>query len=116
MKKKADLEKLAHILSAFVVLLHGVSALEEEHGNPVFYFIAGIVMLIFAVYHHRIEMKLPFMSNGFFLIEAVVILFISVHYFEIGKKYLPYVYFACALMYFFLGTGIIQSKRKKKHT
>jgi hypothetical protein len=101
--KKENFYKLAHYISGFVVILHGINEIDRWHGSPWFYFITGFLMLLVAVFHHRVE---KFLKNGegvIFLLEGAVQLFIAFHYFEVGKKALPFAHLLATMLYFYVG-------------
>jgi hypothetical protein len=101
--KKENLYKLAHYISGFVVILHGISELDRSHGSPWFYFIAGFLMILVAIFHHQVEKLLKNGEGVIFLIEGAVQLFIAFHYFEEGKKALPFAHLLTTMLYFYVG-------------
>ncbi|MBL7925004.1 MAG: hypothetical protein JNL88_12455 [Bacteroidia bacterium] len=101
--KKENLYKSAHLLSGVVVLLHGIGELDRVHGSPSFFFIAGTLMMLTAVFHHQVERRLGNGESIIFFIEAAVQLFIAFHYFEAGKKALPFAHLFCTLLYVYVG-------------
>jgi len=101
--KNDKLYKFAHFLAGFVVILHGIGELDYTHGSPVFFFVAGILMLLVAAFHHRVQAIFGNGESILFFIEAAVQLFIVFHYFERGKKALPFAHFFAACMYVYVG-------------
>jgi len=101
--KKGNLYKTAHFLAGFVVILHGIGELDHLHGSPMFFFIAGILMLLVAAYHDRVHKMLGNTEGILFFIEAAVQLFIVFHYFERGKKALPFAHLFAAGIYTYVG-------------
>ncbi len=101
--KKENLYKTAHFLSGVVVILHGISEMDKTHGTPLFFFIAGILMLLVAAFHHRVEKWLKNWEGLLFFIEGAVQFFIAIHYFEYGKKALPYAHLFTGTMYCYVG-------------
>lgn len=100
---KEKLYKLAHLLSGFVVMLHGVGQLDEHHGSPWFFFISGALMLLVAIFHHRVEKLLGSGEGIIFFLEGAVQCFIAIHYFELGKKALPFAHLFSSLLYCYVG-------------
>ena len=101
--KKDNLSKLAHIISGVVVILHGIGEMDKGHGVPWFFFIAGALMLLVAVFHHQVEKKLGSGEGVIFFIEAAVQAFIMMHYIEAGKKALPLAHGFTTLMFAYVG-------------
>ena len=96
--KNDKLYKFAHFLAGFVVILHGIGELDHAHGSPLFFFIAGLLMILVAAFHHRIQSIVGSGESILFFIEAAVQLFIVFHYFERGKKALPIAHLFAACM------------------
>jgi hypothetical protein len=113
MKKNSsiDKKKIAHLLSGVTVVLHGVADLEVANGHPWFYFLLGSLMIVLAFTHHQIEKFSNLLANSFYFFEAAVLLFICIHYFEIGKKYLPYPYLFSSIAYVIIGIKLIKKEK-----
>lgn len=101
--KNDNLYKFAHFLAGLIVILHGIGELDYTQGSPLFFFVAGILMLFVAAFHHRIQTWVGSGESILFFIEAVVQLFIVFHYFERGKKYLPIAHLLATCMYVYVG-------------
>lgn len=101
--KNDKLYKFAHFLAGFIVILHGIGELDQTHGSPIFFFIAGILMLLVAAFHHRVQAIFGSGESVLFFIEAAVQLFIVFHYFERGKKFLPIAHLFAASLYVYVG-------------
>ena len=101
--KKEKLSKLAHIISGVVVVLHGIGEMDKGHGIPWFFFIAGGLMFLVAVFHHQVEKRLGSGEGIIFFIEAAVQAFIVMHYIEAGKKALPMAHAFTTVMYAYVG-------------
>lgn len=101
--KKEKLYKFAHFLAGFVVVLHGIGELDRSHGSPAFYFMAGALMILVAIYHHKIQSVIGNGESVIFFLESAVQLFIAFHYFEAGKKALPITHLFAAVMYAYVG-------------
>lgn len=109
--KNDKLYKFAHFLAGLVVILHGIGELDYAHGSPVFFFIAGILMLLVAAFHHRIQRIVGNGESILFFIEAAVQLFIVFHYFERGKKYLPFAHLLATCIYVYVGYTRLLGKK-----
>ncbi|MBK9637597.1 MAG: hypothetical protein IPO63_07185 [Bacteroidetes bacterium] len=101
--KNEKLYKFAHFLAGFVVILHGIGELDYAHGSPWFFFVAGFLMILVAAFHHRIQSMIGSGESILFFIEAAVQLFIVFHYFERGKKALPFAHLFAAGIYVYVG-------------
>lgn len=101
--KNDKLYKFAHFLAGLVVILHGIGELDNMHGSPLFFFVAGFLMLLVAAFHHRVQTMVGSGESILFFIEAAVQLFIVFHYFERGKKYLPIAHLLATCMYVYVG-------------
>jgi hypothetical protein len=86
-----------------VVILHGIGELDYAHGSPWFFFIAGFLMVLVAAFHHRIHAIFGNGESILFFIEAAVQLFIVFHYFERGKKALPFAHLFAVVVYVYVG-------------
>ncbi|MBK7964281.1 MAG: hypothetical protein IPK10_02480 [Bacteroidetes bacterium] len=99
--KNDKLYKFAHFLAGFVVILHGIGELDHAHGSPLFFFIAGLLMILVAAFHHRIQSIVGSGESILFFIEAAVQLFIVfIILNEVRKPYpsLTYLQLVCMFM------------------
>jgi hypothetical protein len=64
--------------------------------------IAGMIVLVLAIFHSPIEKRAPWIDGAFFVIEGILSLVISIDLFNHGKKALPFTYLLLSLFQFFL--------------
>ena len=105
--------RLAHLLAALVILLHGIAALDHHAHTAWIFFLCGTVFLLLALFHHRIERRWPYVSPTFHFLEAIVAAVIFTEYVHAGKKYLPYVAVLPVVLYTLLGIWRIMQVRKE---
>ncbi len=101
--KKDNYFALAHYFSGLTVILHGFAEFDRSHGKPLFYFICGAMMILTGIFHQKLIKFLRKSEGILFFIEGTILLFISFHFFEMGKKILPIVHLLGGLFYFYLG-------------
>ena len=90
-------QRLAHIIAAFIILINALDKYESGNSNYLLFGIAGLVFLIFAIVHSRIEHKVPWLDGVFFVIEGILSLLIAYDYYSMGKKALPLCLFAVGI-------------------
>ena len=111
--KKEKLQRVPHFIAAFVILLHGFERFETGHASHVFFFIAGLVFLTVAIFHHRLSAKFPLIDIIFFIIEAMLSFLIAYEFLEAGKHGVPVMYIIAGI--FQLLAIFIFSKRINKN-
>jgi hypothetical protein len=104
---------IAHLISGIVVILHGIADLEVHHGKPLFYFLMGILMIFVGVKNDAVAKFSKTLANSFYFIEAIVIFFIAFHFFELGKKFIPWIYTISGVLYFYVGIKNLKKKTTK---
>ncbi len=108
------MQRLAHVLAASVILLHGYGDLEHGHSMGWVYIAIGAAALSLGLAHHRLKARFRHVDAIFHLIEALMAVLIGISYFKAGKTYLPWVSFAAALPYLWLmwkGQGPVSEQR-----
>ncbi len=101
-KKNPVLEKFAHYLTAFVVILKGIDKAEHFHEHPfvsIFLILLGVILLLATVFHHTLEKKVKEFKTVLFTCEGLSLLLVSYYFFASGKKLLPSVYLACGIAF-----------------
>lgn len=93
------MRRLAHILAAVVILLHGVGDLEKGHSIGWLYLLFGTMAMVLGIFHHRLHARFPRVDAAFHLIEAMMALLIGLNYLHEGKVYLPWVSMAASIPY-----------------
>ena len=111
-KRRERFRRLAHLLAALVILLHGIAALDHHAHTAWVFFLCGTVFLLLALFHHRIEQRWPYVSPTFHFLEAIVAAVIFMEYVHAGKKYLPYVAVLPVVLYTVLGIWRITQVRR----
>lgn len=96
------LQRLAHILAAAVILLHGFGDLEHGHAMGWAYIAIGAAALCLGFAHHRLKTHFQSVDALFHLIEALMAVLIGISYLKAGKTYLPWVSMAAAIPYLVL--------------
>jgi hypothetical protein len=106
--------QITHLIAGLLVILHGVNEWDKTYGSPAFYLVSGVLMLLLFYYQPGAEKRIGSAFGLVFLIEAVILIFIAFHYFEVGKGALPFAYLLIAAFYLSAGWTRINSKRKIK--
>ena len=101
-KDKEKRKRVAHVVSALTILIHAYENYETGHHSYILFGIAGLVVLVLALFHSAIEKKLPWIDGVFFVIEGVLSLIIAIDMFNMGKKRLPITYLALAIFQFYM--------------
>jgi len=101
-KNKEKRKRIAHILAAFIILVHAYENYETHHHSWQLFAIAGIVFLTLAIFHPAIEKKWPWIDGVFFVIEGILSITVAVDLFMFGKKALPFVYLLLGVFQFFI--------------
>lgn len=95
---KEKKRRIAHIIAGLTILLHGYERWSHGHGTGYFFFVAGIIFLLIARWHHQLLHRWPYIDSLFFLIESSLSFLIAWEYFSAGKKLLPAIYAIAALL------------------
>jgi hypothetical protein len=114
-EKGPRIQRLAHYLVGFIVIIKGIEKAEHFSEHPLlcllFFFIGGFIL--FANYrHHLFEKYFKEFDVVLFLCEGLVLAGVSYYYFSEGKKGLPYAYLVAAVVYFVVA---VYKYRKKPH-
>lgn len=99
-KNREKRKKFAHIGAGIVILIHAYEKYESGHGSYLLFGIAGLIFLLIAALHQKIEEKLPRVDGVFFVIEGILSLIVAYEFFHVGKKALPVTYVLLALFQF----------------
>lgn len=102
LKTRDKRKQFAHVGAGIVILIHAYEKHEEGHGSYLFFAIAGLVFLLIALLHSRIEKKAPWIDGVFFVIEGILSLVVAYDFFHVGKKALPATYLLLAVFQFFM--------------
>ena len=106
-------QSIAHLLASIVVILHGIAQLEVHSGKPFFFFLMGVLMIFVEIKNDTVTKFSKTLVNSFYFIEAVVIFFIAVRYFKLGKKYIPWIYSLASASYLYVGINKLAKKSSK---
>lgn len=112
-KNRDRRKRFAHIIAGVVILIHSFEKFDSGHDTYIFFGIAGIVFLLVAYFHPRLEIKFPWVDGIFFIIEGILSLIISYEFFHAGKKALPVVYAVLAIFQIFM--AFKKSKKGIEH-
>ncbi len=96
-------EKIAHFIAGFIILVHGYERYDLQKPAYIFFFIAGILFLSLAFFHHRVAHRFPYIDGVFFLIESFCYGMIAADFFHEGKKALPWCYAVVTIAYCIVG-------------
>lgn len=99
-KNREKRKQFAHVGAGIVILIHAYEKYESGHGSYLLFGIAGLVFLLIAALHHKIEEKLPWVDGVFFVIEGILSLIVAYEFFHVGKKALPITYVLLGLFQF----------------
>lgn len=100
--KAARLEHLVHFLTAFTITMKGLSKFEDGSKYwpyAAFFVVAGVLIALGAVFHHRIERRFPYFKAGFYLMEALVLTAVAWLQQKDGTSALHLVTYAAAALY-----------------
>ena len=101
-KDKEKRKRVAHIVSAATILIHAYENYETGHHSYLLFGIAGLIVLVLAIFHPIIEKRFPWIDGVFFVVEGILSLIVAVDMFNMGKKRLPITYLALAIFQFFM--------------
>jgi len=109
------IQRLAHYLVGFLVIVKGVEKSEHFSDHPVLclsLFIIGGFILFANFRHHYFEKHFKEFDVVLFFCEGLVLTGVSYYYFSEGRKGLPYAYLLGAVVYFVV--AVIKYRKKSK--
>jgi len=109
-KNKVLMQKIAHLLAGFVILINAYDRYTTGNPNYLLYLFAGLVFITVAILLPFINKKVPWVSVVFFLIESSLSFVIAFEYFIAGKSALPYAYLVVGLVQLII--PLIKSRKK----
>lgn len=101
-KNEDKRKRFAHIIAAVIILINSYDNYENGQSIYKLFAIAGLMVLILALFHHTIEKKALWIDGVFFIIEGLLSLIVAFNYFHLGKKALPITFILLALFQFYL--------------
>jgi DNA integrity scanning protein DisA with diadenylate cyclase activity len=101
-KNEDNRKRVAHIGAAVVILINSYENYESGKSIYKLFAIAGLLVLILALFHQTIEKKMSWIDGVFFVIEGILSLIVAFNYFHLGKKALPITFLFLALFQFYL--------------
>lgn len=107
-------KKIAHILAGLVILVHGYEKFTSGHGSWLFFIFSGLVFLGFALLHHQLSKKMPWIDGVFFIIEGLLSFTVAYDYFHMGKKALPWCYLAVGIAQIVIAV-VVSRKASRSH-
>ena len=110
--RRERLKALPHFAVSSVILLHGFSAFEAHPLSAICFLFFGLLCLVLAVFHHRIEHRWPYVPAVFRFIEGAVAVVVLIEHLHAGKKYLPYADVVAIAMCFVVGVIRIAKIRR----
>jgi hypothetical protein len=105
-------EKIGHIIAGAIILIHAYEKFEKHEASYTFFFIAGLIFLSVAVFHHRLAKRFLYVDGVFFIIEGILNGIVALDYFHEGKKALPWCYVFAAVMYCVV--AVIKARKGKE--
>ncbi len=103
----------AHYFTAFVILLHGYEKMEKGEGSYWLFYVAGVLFILIAAFHHQLARRFRVVNSIFHLIEAVVLFIIAYDYFHHGKAVLPFVYLLACIGH--LIAAFVKARKGRLH-
>ncbi len=112
-KNREKRKKFAHILAGLIILINAFDRYQTSDPVYKYYALAGIVFLLVALVHARIEIKFPWMDSVFFVLEGIVSFVIAADFFQMGKKALPFCYVLAGIA--LIALAFIKAQKKEKN-
>lgn len=101
-KNTGKKKRIAHIIAAVIILVHGYEKFDSGHGSYLLFAIAGCIFLAIAILHTVIEKKSPWIDGVFFIIEGILSIIVAIDFFHTGKKGLPVCYLLLGIFQFII--------------
>lgn len=101
-KDKEKRKRVAHFAAAVTILIHAYENYETGHHSWQLFGMAGLILLVLAIFHPAIEKKAPWVDGVFFVIEGILSLVVAFDMFNHGKKALPVTYLLLGIFQFFM--------------
>jgi uncharacterized membrane protein HdeD (DUF308 family) len=101
-KDKEKRKRIAHIVAGVTILIHSYENYETGHHSYRLFALAGIIVLLLALFHPIIEKRLPWIDGLFFVIEGILSFVVAFDLFSFGKKALPATYLLLGIFQFFM--------------
>lgn len=113
-RRKEILQNLTHYITSFVIIMKGVSKLENfqvYYGYVILFLLTGTGVILATIFHKKLEKRMKKISAVIYFLEGLVLLLIAKLYFDEGKSILPYVFLAAGLLS--LAAGVIRITRQR---
>ena len=112
-------QNLAHYLIGFALVVKGWSKLEHFRDQPLrvgFIFLAGLLIILGTILHHRIEKKIKSFTALIYVMEGLALIVAATILFEQGKSRIPYFLFFIGVIYLIIGAGqfLIRGKNRQQ--
>lgn len=114
-KRREKAKKIAHILAAVIMLIHGYEKWEKGESSYRFFFFFGILFLILVFFHKSLTQKIKWGDGIFHGIEAIILFIIAYDYFHHGKMALPLTYTVAGIGYVIAAIVISRKGMKERH-
>ena len=118
-KRRAQLlENLTHYITAFVIVLKGISKLDhpEKLGYSLVFILIGLALAAGTLFHHKFEHLIKNFKGYVFLLESIVMGIVGYLYLKEGKHYIQYACFFVSFAYLItLIIYLIKRKRMPAH-
>jgi uncharacterized membrane protein HdeD (DUF308 family) len=101
-KNKEKRKRVAHIVAGATILIHSYENYETGHHSFKLFALAGIIVLLLALFHPIIEKKFPWIDGLFFIIEGILSFVVAFDLYNFGKKALPTTYLLLGIFQFFM--------------
>jgi hypothetical protein len=112
-KRGRFLESMTHYITAFVVIMKGIDKIDVA-GKAFFgvlFISIGLVILLGAIFHHKVESRIRNFKAYAFALEAVVMALVGYIFMKDGKQMIQYLCFFAAAM--FLVAIVVYLRRNK---
>ncbi len=100
-RKRAFLQSLVHYIAGFVVLMKCLSKLDHAHeylGYILFLVLSGALVILGAIFHHRLEKRFVYFTSLIHFLESLVLMVIAYLYIQEGKAALQYAFLLAGLL------------------
>ena len=101
-KNEDKRKRFAHIGAAVIILINSYENYEIAQSIYKLFAIAGVIVLVIALLHQKIEKKAPWIDSVFFIIEGLLSLVVAFNYLHLGKKALPVTFLLLAFFQLYL--------------
>jgi len=109
------LAQLGHVLAGVVILLKSSIVGEHHPALGRVFLVLGIVFILVALFHHKIEEKLPLVAERcLFVLESLALGIVAFEMTAEHKQYLQYAYGFASLVYLVLAAALPRIRQRRQ--